>query len=97
LKTFENMTSKCIHCGITGRARTSKCFPKDDKNNQRHEFIASDLSDDRKHGGLGYVCGLAIIYYGSLLILNSCILIEKNCFNTLNKEKENNMEKEKDD
>jgi hypothetical protein len=87
------MTSKCIHCGITGPARTSKCFPKDDKNNQRHEFIASDLSDDRKHGRLGYVCGMAIIYYGSLLILNSCILIEKTCF----KEKENNKEKEKDD
>jgi hypothetical protein len=74
----------CKYCGITGPARTSRCFPKDDKNNQRHDFSVSPADDygyiERQSGKLGYMCGLAVIYYGCILI-DSCSEYLPSCSN----------------
>ena len=35
------MTSLCKHCGVTGPAMFSKCFPSEAGNEQRHEFLPS--------------------------------------------------------
>ena len=35
------MASICKHCGVTGPAMFSKCFPSEAGNEQRHEFLPS--------------------------------------------------------